>query len=320
MTLIGNRLKLGATGAPVVSRSAAGRRGFVCLRTMRRLPSLLLASVLAGCTLVGPATSTLPPLTPTETRRPSLISSPTPTLTRGSTATATPVACLREPGEVIQAELVDPALTRSLPYRIYLPPCYGQSSPAVYPTLYMLHGLQSTDAQWDDLGLDEAADGLIASGQLPPFLIVMPWERRGVDYTSAIPEVLVPAIERMYAADPRREARALGGLSRGAGWALRIGLQNPDLFASLGLHSPAVLSPDLYYIPAWLQAIPSGDLPRLWIDIGERDPLRPSALELAGLLDAQGAPYAWHLFPGTHEPAYWTSHLAEYLRWYAADW
>jgi len=221
---------------------------------------------------------------------------------------------------VVVTELVDPALPRSLPYRIYLPPCFGLPETKGYPVLYLLHGLDRTDSQWDDLGADEAADRLIAAGDAPPFLMVMPWERKGLDFESVLVDFLLPAIEREYLALPNRSGRAMAGISRGAGWALRIGTNHPEVFGAVGLHSLAVLVPDLYNLPGLLAGLPPDSLPRLWIDIGDRDPLRVSALQLASLLDEEGVRYTWRLYPGWHTEEYWAAHLEVYLRWHVAQW
>ena len=53
---------------------------------------------------------------------------------------------------MLVTELIDPALPRSLPFRIYLPPCYGQPEIRDYPVLYLLHGQTYRDDQWVNLG------------------------------------------------------------------------------------------------------------------------------------------------------------------------
>jgi enterochelin esterase-like enzyme len=221
---------------------------------------------------------------------------------------------------MVVTELTAEDLPRSIPFRIYLPPCFLENPSRKFPALYLLHGLQATDEQWDLLGVDETALRLIQAGRLPPFLIVMPWERRGLEFETAVADHLVPYVEEVYRADPLRASRAIGGLSRGAGWAARIGLQRPQDYVAVGMHSPAVISPDMFRIPLWLGSLPPQEQPRVWVDIGERDSLRKPAEDLVALLEPFGLDLTWTLQPGDHTPAYWTEHIEEYLTWYGRDW
>jgi enterochelin esterase-like enzyme len=220
---------------------------------------------------------------------------------------------------MVQNELIDPDLPRGLPYRVYVPPCAAEEFGQL-PSLYLLHGLARTDAQWDELEADKIAQNLVARDKAPPFLIVMPWERLGLDYEQTIVEFLIPHIESEYGASSDRALRSIGGISRGAGWALRIGMQHPELFQAIGLHSPAVLVPDMFALPGWIEAIPKEKTPEIWIDIGDRDPLRLSLPELTTLFDEAGLPYVRNSYPGEHIENYWTEHVEDYLRWYVAGW
>ena len=227
--------------------------------------------------------------------------------------------CQETAGQMVYGELIDSELPRSIPYRVYLPPCVAEARGRL-PTLYLLHGLARTDAQWDELGVDEIAQDLVAANQAPPFLIVMPWERLGLEYEEAIVNHLIPHIESEYGASPNRELRSIGGISRGAGWALRIGLQHSELFGAVGLHSPAILVPDIFMVPDWIEAISADAKPELWIDIGDRDPLRFSLPELTNLFDEAELPYELHSYPGEHIEAYWADHIEDYVRWYVSGW
>ena len=124
--------------------------------------------------------------------------------------------CLETTGQMIQAELVDPELPRSLPYRVYLPPC-AEDFQGQLPAMYLLHGLARTDAQWDELEADEIALKMMVAEQAPPFIMVMPWERLGLEYGETIVDYLIPHIESEYGASPDRGLRSIGGISRGAG-------------------------------------------------------------------------------------------------------
>ncbi|HSB90918.1 MAG TPA: alpha/beta hydrolase-fold protein [Anaerolineales bacterium] len=280
---------------------------------MRRFLGLIpIAAILGGC-LSAPA----PTAGTTSTPRPTATTtaSPAPTVV----PSATPRACLGEPGTFVVDEYLDDDLPRSIPYRVYLPPCYDETVDGSLPILVMLHGLLKTDQEWQDLGIGVQADRLIASGDAPPFLIVLPWQRRGLEFESALVDHLLPYVEKTYHGAGTRDRRAIGGLSRGGGWALRIGMKHADVFGSIGLHSPAVLSPDMYYVADWIKAM-SSDSPRLWIDIGDHDSLRMSVFELRDLLDEAGYVYTWSLDPGDHTPEYWSGNLEAYLRWYTEPW
>jgi enterochelin esterase-like enzyme len=281
--------------------------------------TLLLALTLAACSpqahLSSPATaptaspSANPPTTPTATA----------TLP-ASTPTPATSACPQAAGRFESFEIIDESLPRALVGQIYLPPCFDPGRSRPYPVLFLLHGLAADEQQWRDLGAGRTADQLIRRGVSPPFLIVLPAERKGLDFAQAFPDVLLPFVQDQYHAAPARAQRALGGLSRGAGWALRIGLTHPSLFGRLGLHSPAVLLPDLLYLPRWLEDMPAGLRPAISIDIGDRDTLLPDAVELQTTLRDLGMDVLWQVNPGYHEASYWSSHLEEYLAWYSASW
>ncbi len=214
-----------------------------------------------------------------------------------------------------------------LEYRVYLPPCYDQQPDDHYPVLYMIHGQNFNDDQWDRLGVDETADALIAAGEIPPLIIVMPRDRSWAQPTEdrfgqVLADELLPFIDENYRTLPTRSHRAIGGLSRGAGWAVHLGLSHWELFAAIGAHSLPVFWADTPHVRQWLKDIPSDALPRIYLDIGEND--RPVILNSArwfeNLLTEENIPHEWHLFTGYHEEAYWQSHVEQYLRWYTQDW
>jgi enterochelin esterase-like enzyme len=278
------------------------------------LLSIVMVATLVGC--VQPASS--PSVTPSALPPPAT-QSPAPTPSPTSIPTATAPSCLSRPGRVIEDEYNDADLPRSIPYHVYLPPCYDRGSHEPLPVLLLLHGLQLTDSQWIDLGVAQTSDRLIRQGRVAPFIIVMPWERKGLDFEDALVHHLLPFIRETYAGSGDRTTTSIGGISRGAGWALRIGLKHPDVFGAIGLHSPAVLVPDMYWIPDWIrQAGP--DVPSLWIDVATRDTSLAGAKELASLLDTLGVEYAWSSAPGEHSAGYWSSRLVDYLKWYAEGW
>lgn len=312
------------------------------------------AGLATGCLPAGPpsdpALSTAAPsLSPALTATPSPQASPTSTETATPTATPEPTAtntappmptpapspsptatpCPETAGRVVAGVFPSPIQGGEQRYRIYLPPCYGQSG-RLYPTLYLFHGNIHTEAYWDDLGVDEAADAGIAAGRLPPFLIVLPFGGEianatsggGRSFEGVVLNDLIPYIEDSYCAWPEAAGRAIGGLSRGGYWSLEIGFRHTELFAAVGGHS-AALFPDnagRAHNPLSTGANPSLDGLPIYIDIGEADYLRSGASELHGVLTRARVSHVWQLNPGRHEDAYWRAHQAEYLAWYAAYW
>jgi enterochelin esterase-like enzyme len=276
---------------------------------------LVATSLLAACAPVET------PIAPSPQVAATGAPSPSPTRLRMPTPTPTPLAvCQERVGQVMHGEIELPADTRPLAYRVYYPPCFDPARAAAYPTLYLMHGLAQSEAEWDDLGVAGKADILITQESVPAFVIVMPGERTGFDMLAAITDTLLPYLEQTLPTGGEPRLRAIGGLSRGAGWALRIGLQRPDLFGAIGLHSPAVISPDLYLLPTWAAEVSPALTPRLWLDVGTEDTLLPAALDLRARLDKLRWPYTWVQKHGEHTATYWSSQVSEYLRWYAEAW
>lgn len=266
-----------------------------------------------------------PSITPTSSPSPSLTPSPTKTITPSPSPTQ--IICDEAIGRIDKGEIRTGLLRLPLDYRIYLPPCYDQYTDRGYPVLYLIHGQSFNDDQWDRLGVDEAADELISDEEISPLIIVMPrdrlWSQPTEDlFGQAVIEILVPWIDQNYRTLPDRDHRAIGGLSRGAGWALHIGFSQWESFGTIGMHSLPVFWTDLPHIKQWLDAIPRRFTPRIYMDLGDKDrpQITKSAIWFEELLTEKKIPHEWHLYPGYHEEAYWEDHMVEYLRWYTQKW
>ena len=133
---------------------------------------------------------------------------------------------------------------------------------------------------------------------------------------------LIPSIEENYCAWRDPSARAIGGLSRGGYWALEIAFRNPRLFASVGAHSAALLDeaagsdldPAVTGLAANLENL------RIYIDVGKNDYTRAPIQALHESLEKAGKEHQWVLNEGSHQDAYWSAHLRDYLSWYTEDW
>ncbi|MBK8985644.1 MAG: hypothetical protein IPM39_06120 [Chloroflexi bacterium] len=296
--------------------------------------------------VITPASTAIVPLTlpPSATTRPTNPPPPTPPVLPSPTTTAVPTLTAvptiptiptaptatpcAQPGR-IETGFFPSAIAGEMSYRIYLPPCYGENG-RTYPVLYMLPGNTYTDAIWDQVGLDEAAEAGIQAGLYPPILIVMPYSGEVAQFTSGGPgsyetvilDELTAYAEATYCASPDPQFRALGGLSRGGYWALEIAFRHPQAFISVGGHSAALL--DEYAKPdinPQFTALSNdlGDL-RIYLDIGDNDWVRANTLQLHADMAAAGIAHDWFLNEGVHEEAYWSAHLDEYLAWYTEPW
>lgn len=287
---------------------------------------ILAAAVLSGLSACAPIARPILPVAPSPLPPFSTASLPPISPDSLPPLTHTPTAIPSCTDSLIEtAHLPTERLPEPMQFRVYLPPCYAENSDKRYPVLYLLHGQTFTEDQWQRLGAPETADRLIIAGEVSPFIIVMPynksWKQPTEDkFGEALVEELIPYVDANYRTQPDRAARTVGGLSRGGGWAIHLGLTRPDLFAAFGAHSPVVFWADSARINDWLAAIPPESMPRIYLDIGDNDRELEIALWLEELLDQENIPHEWHLYPGYHEESYWQAHVEEYLRWYAAGW
>ena len=282
----------------------------------------MLLVLLGGFSACSPSNQETPvPILPSSTFAPTLPATSTPSPV--PTSTSTPLACLTNPGRIEEGSLDSTKPAQE--FRIYLPPCYDEKTDQRYPVLYLLHGQTYTDDQWIRLGAVEVADELILSGESVPFIIVFPDDRYwnlppGPGFGQRLEEVLIPYIDSTYRTLPDRNQRAIGGMSRGAGWALHLGLTRWDLFGTIGLHSLAVLQKDASEIRDWLRDIPPLSRPRVFMDIGDNDQEYEMAQKVEAQFNAFHLTHEWHLYSGSHTEEYWSAHVEEYIRWYAEGW
>jgi enterochelin esterase-like enzyme len=272
-------------------------------------------------TQAPPATSQLPTTsTATGTANGAANGAPSPALTPLASATASPTPCAEAQGEFISVSVPSSVLRYDINTRIYLPACYAASGQA-YPVLYLMHGLNFTEDQWEKLGIGTTADGLIASRAIAPLIIVLPRDRDDPRLDPAFVVDLVPYIDGHFRTRPSAGYRAIGGLSHGGGWSIHLGLRYPNVFGRVGAHSPAVFFGDENNILQYGRAIQkSGSAPALYIDIGDVDAQPQSAAWLDQVLTWFKFQHTYLVQSGGHSEKYWTAHLADYLRFYAAGW
>jgi enterochelin esterase-like enzyme len=272
------------------------------------------------------ACSTPTEIPPTQTGTPAPTATFTATFTPSPippTPTSTPLGCLSEPGQVKQD--VVSTTNPQQEFFVYLPPCYEIQAELEYPVLYLLHGQTYNQDQWVRMGVPSLADQLIHNGEAQPFIVIFPDDRywnlvAGAGFGDRLINDLIPYVDTNYRTLKDREHRALGGLSRGGGWAVQLGFDHPDLFGVLGLHSPAIFKDNAPEIEGILKKMSEADRPHLWFDIGDADREQGSAFLLEEILTRNDYIHEFHQFSGDHSETYWSAHVDEYLRWYVKQW
>ena len=199
--------------------------------------------------------------------------------------------------------------------------------------MYLLSGLGGNYREWVQYGVCSEMDGLVRNGRVQPMIVVMPsgndspagglgsyWFNHappplsdGKRWGDYIWQDVVNYVDTNYRTIPRRESRAIGGLSAGGQGALTHALTHPEIFSAVGAHSPsfrradgsvaAFGDPAYYqqYDPIWLaQNTQTWKELAIWIDDGDADNQWGTAIrEYHDLLVALDIPHEWHIFPGS---------------------
>jgi enterochelin esterase-like enzyme len=243
---------------------------------------------------------------------------PWPSSSDGAETThgAAHLACTETNGQIISMSVPSAVYRGLVGASVYMPPCYNWT-PGKLRVIYLLHGGNTDETQWPDLRVQQEADALIAQGA-PPLVVVMPggYYSPRVDYEAFVLDDLIPGMEGRLRLRSDAAGRAIGGISLGGYWALKIAFQHPDLFAAVGGHSPVVARGGADD-PLTLAGAALGlDRLRITLDAGDQDSLAPDTRQLADVLRGRGLDVALAINLGGHNRPYWRAHTADYLRFY----
>ncbi len=266
---------------------------------------------------------------------------PQPTVTPQSIAIPLPIENARplstnsctSKGKLVKSTWSSEVFGRKQNYLIYLPPCYDAADNQTrYPVIYLFHGWPMNETHWVELGVVAAADQLIDSGELPPFIIALPrGDTEGIyNHTSggdkswegAMVNEFIPYVDQKYRTLAQQDYRAIGGISRGGVWALEIAFRHPELFSAVGAHSSALSVNDAAsdFDPLDLVSSAPIDSMRIYLDSGNTDWTRDTTAKMSKLLEARHIPHTFTIGQGDHTNLYWASQVQAYLKFYAAPW
>ena len=237
-----------------------------------------------------------------------------------STIPTSVLACPERTGTLRPESVASTILGSDLGFFVYLPPCYDAQPQTTFPVVYLFHGLGRTPDQWIALGLTETADQMIVTGEIPPLLIVLPYVAGEDSSDAAFLADLLPSVNDRFRTRADRPFRSIGGISRGAEWALRLAMRRADLFGMVGLHSIAFSDGALAQIQVWAAAVPETMRPSVFADVGYADPMRSQTEDLLRMFDSLQWPRESRFQPGDHSDDYWRGNLREYLRGYGSHW
>ena len=248
-----------------------------------------------------------------------------PALTETLAPTAIPLAVLPEgctsPGEVIRAELAEPARGYAYDYRVYLPPCFYPESEARYPVLYLVPGAGSSPDSWLNAGLPEEIDRLVLAQEIPPLIVVVTEHTNSDPLAETIYKDLLPALESEYPIASDRRYRAVAGGSLGGIAAYHLAFLYPDSFSSAGIFGAGAISGEEPQIRSWLSKMNDSNRPRVFMNSGEEDPLMlERARVMKSILDEAGVENQLYVDQGGHHYTYWVPNFEMYLKWLAKNW
>ena len=249
---------------------------------------------------------------------------------------------------VITREFDSAALQRKWSYAVYLPDGY-ETSNLKYPVLYLLHGHGQDLYAWVNYGhIQPTTDELIAHGEIPPAIIVMPdagmtwFVDRKENMETAVIKDLVGDVQRTFRVIDDRKGRVIAGLSMGGYGALRFVLKYPEMFAAAGLLSPAIYNPEvpqgsgarragvfgaaefdpqvwkeLNYPTLWDAFLAKKIAVPMYINSGDDDDffIEAEATRLYSLLRKNGQPAELRIVDGAHRWPVWESTIGDAMRY-----
>lgn len=224
------------------------------------------------------------------------------------------------------------AMGRRVQFNVYLPPTYLRTTARRFPVVYMLHGFNGSNIEWEARDMDAVIDRLIADQGIEPSIVVFPdgdsgWyvDTSAGNFRSMIVRELVPLVDRAYRTIPDREHRGISGVSMGGQGAFTIALTFPDLFSSIASHIGALSLAPLVGTPAE-RAANAGLRPialvtatsvealrrhTYYFDGGDQDDFGfgTAARNMSVALASKGIRHDYQLGPGRHDDAYWMPKL-----------
>lgn len=226
---------------------------------------------------------------------------------------------------------------------LFVPP--DSQAATSLPMVILLHGVYGSHWNWALKGRAHlTALEMIASGEIPPMVLVMPsdglWgdgsgyiSHATTDYAAWIVDDVIDCIRSVFPQLDEQSPVFISGLSMGGFGALHLGAKFPERFAGISAHSSIThfdqfkifsRQPMTTYelaneedksVLSWLLRH-RDRLPPLRFDCGASDLLIEYNRELHQALLEHAIDHHYEEFAGGHSWAYWSEHLKESLSFF----
>ena len=213
---------------------------------------------------------------------------------------------------------------------VYTPYGYETSKKTKYPVLYLLHGGGGDEEAWTSMGRTaQILDNLIEKGLAKPMIVVMPNGNPGQQaactlnlpakdisyrdpayansYVTSLVKEIIPFIEKNYRAIPKKEARAIAGLSMGGGHTTSATMLFPGVFDYICPMSCGMR--DGENVDAQMQAIKKAGYKLYWIGCGTEDFAWPGTEVMVEILKRNNMEYTLFASDGGHVWYNWRYYL-----------
>jgi len=219
---------------------------------------------------------------------------------------------------------------------VYTPPGYDKNLKTKYPVVYVQHGGGEDENGWVVQGkTDLIIDNLIAEGKAKPMIVVIAngnirsgiggYSSEGMTgFKNEMIQNIVPFIDENYRTIADAKHRAICGLSMGGGQSFYAGLENTDVFASVGIFSSGIFggirnaSGSTFDAEKEIPGLLSNSsafnkkLDLFYISCGEGDMRIEHTKNAVAAMKEKGLDVKFNSFPGDHEWQVWRKSLHDF--------
>ena len=226
---------------------------------------------------------------------------------------------------------------------ITVPGDYAEGNEARYPVIYLLNGHGGNNTSWGSVAnLDSLASAheviFVCPDGMNSWYFDAP-ERPDMKMESFIIDELLPWVDANYRTIPRRESRAITGLSMGGHGAMWLAMRHKDKFANAGSTSGGVdftpfpgswniskalgerdSFPERWRNSTVISQVPglkSGEL-NLIVDCGTEDFFYTVNCQLDSALNANHLPHIYRTSPGAHTGQYWAKSIIPQVEYFSS--